>query len=568
MKLLLLLALVFCTISAAAQTLTGLNQTTSFVPVSLPVPCLGSGSECSAHNKASLHNGTHGSYAGTVLAETALNPGKGVEYLRVTDANSGWSANQCFHMGSTGTASENAFDASMTRFMVVECSAGPEPYSFDPVNFTFSKLYGGSYWINVRNGTFSKNTPYKWYSVDISTGDPILYAYNFSSTTTAPTVGNGGVTQIANLATAGSCLGHPFNATWVSDVYVSDDDTTFAVALSNSGGQDTGRYVAVWNTTSGCRWMNTYTGTVGGKWGSTGTNTSSYGGIGAPFPFLVHGLQAGGNLTTLDIEMAQPCPSSPKCPVFSPSLWQVSGLNILFSTTDDSGGHEVMGYTHWVNKIIVQNSLGPDTWFMRNYANMAVSPNAAILDPGVAGISCPPETILCPLDDQHLSWNNNLLSVVGTQDTAPVFTTTYQMRQMTSVPAKPVHFWDNQILALDTSCYIDDTLVNRNSCAGHRPYRIAYTYSDSSLSLGTNFYDVIAIGTISTRPANGYYYFLYTTNWQQQFGCTDGTYAPCTGNARVRGDVVIVRIPTGSSTAAVPLQVTGKSRMAGKVVVK
>jgi hypothetical protein len=385
------------------------------------------------------------------------------------------------------------------------------------VGFTATKLYGATYHIQTGSSWFSKVTPRLWYTLTNVAGHPTIYAYDFTSTTTAPTLGNGGITQVVDLATAPNCLGANFGMKYNGEMTVSDDDQTFAVSLSNTGYGDTALYATVWNRTNGCRVLNSGTATVSGNWGTLGTldDTVSNGG---PATCKLHETILSHDGNTLDMICALGGCTSSSCGLWGLFYWTVSGLHAIPVTNADACGHRTMGYTHAVNKcIIATGNAGPMTFFARDLSNPNPSPYAVMLNPNFLRQGAQ--------SDQHDNWNNN---VDGT-DTALVTTTTYNGSNTV------VNVWDTEILAVRTDCY-------PSNCAGVMPYRVAHTYSDGTDT--ADFQAQYAIGTLSAFPANGAYYYLYGSNWERQLGCDDGvSYSPCPQGHKPRSDAFIVRIP-------------------------
>ena len=274
-----------------------LNNDTLAHPYSLPVMCPGTTSqaltECQNHNNSSLYG------AGSIMPETDLNPGKGVYYVRLTDAAT-VRASKSFHPDPSGGSNDNIFDATNTRLVLTEegnvqivLSLDPNPNS--PTYLKTQKLYGTNHYINTSTAWFSKIPPQLgngnptvslFYDLEMvkmnGVMHPVIKSYDFSSTTNAPT----GKT-IVDLDTASNCLGANFNATYNGILTVSDDDQTFATTVSTLGGQDTACYAVVYNRSKGCRVLNTCTQQVSGNWGAKGT-TDDTTNNGSPAQYYIH----------------------------------------------------------------------------------------------------------------------------------------------------------------------------------------------------------------------------------------------------------------------------------------
>ena len=159
MKLLQCLLLFALTTMATAQVYTfNLRADSTFVGWTSP-PCLGNSTECAAHSSVSL------SGANTVLAESIINPGAGVKYIRCTDSNT-FSSPRSIHATISGGSNEVLWSKTAGRLMVFGSNqAGPAPMAFDPVAQTCTKMYSNTYVVPGQYGAFSKVTDNKWYSL-------------------------------------------------------------------------------------------------------------------------------------------------------------------------------------------------------------------------------------------------------------------------------------------------------------------------------------------------------------------------------------------------------------------
>ena len=547
-----------------------LNTDTLVHSYSLPVMCPGTGSqaktECRNHNKSSLYG------SGSVLDETDFNPGKGVYYVRLTDAST-VDASKSYHPDPSAGANDNIFDSTNQRLVITESgnvqivfSLDPDPLS--PTYLKTKKLYGASHWINTTTAWFSKlpptgsSTVSLFYDLEMmkvgNVVHPVIKSYDFSGTKNAPS----GQT-IVDLDTAPNCLGANFNAVYNGIMTVSDDDQTFATVLSNTGGQDTACYTVVYNRTLGCRYLNTCTQHVTGNWGARGTtdDTTNYG---TPALYYIHDVTMShdGANVLISSQLPNDCislQSGGTCgQYFAFFVWEdgipsvadptPTGLHIGSRDSGDNCGHQSTGYSHIVNKCIRSNSDGVLTVFERAIypsTNLRPSPHAPILNPGWPGSPCYTGTtyLVCPSDDTHISWNN----AIGGNDTEPIYGTTFVQSSPAvngAIPDVPTWSWDNEIFALPTSCWANGNLT---SCNGNTLINIAHTYSDANPSNSAGLDDAIAVGSVSSHSSYGQHFFAFTSNWQGQLGCTDGTYTtPCptvNGQPSMRFDAFLVVIP-------------------------
>ncbi len=550
---------------------TNLNSDTNLHTYTLPVMCPGNTNqanrECSRHNNSSLYG------AGSILPETDLNPGKGVFYVRLTDAAT-VNPSKTFHPDPSGGANDNIFDTTNQRLVITEGGNVQIVYSLDPnpQSHTYlktQKLYGTSHYINTTTAWFSKLPPTGNATVSVfydlerikvgQTVHSIIKSYDFTSTTTAPT----GQT-IVDLNTAANCLGANFNATYNGILTVSDDDQTFSTVLSNTGGQDTACYAVVYNRTRGCRYLNTCTQQIVGNWGTTGV-TDDTTNNGSPALYSIHNVTMthdGANVL-ISSQLPNDCislQSGGTCgQYFALFVWEdgisypadpsPTGLHMGSRDSGDNCGHQTEGYSHIVNKCIRSNSDGAFTVFERTIfpsANLHLPGGTdPILNPGAPSSPCYTGTtyLVCPSDDTHISWNN----AISGNDTEPIYGTTYVQSSPTvngPIPDVPTWYWDNEVFALQTSCWVSGNL---SSCNGNKLFNVAHTYSDPNPANSAGFDDYIAVGSVSSHSSYGQHFYAFTSNWQGQLGCTDGTYTtPCptvNGQPTMRYDAFLVAIP-------------------------
>jgi hypothetical protein len=107
-----------------------------------------------------------------------------------------------------------------------------------PGPFGFSKVQDNLYWNLINDTQIQSNV--------------ITIPYNKTVTQTV----------IADVANGTTCPGlpFPFGATWSGILGIKNDDTRFAILLSNTGGQGTGVWSVVYDRTLGCAVENTSTG--------------------------------------------------------------------------------------------------------------------------------------------------------------------------------------------------------------------------------------------------------------------------------------------------------------------
>ncbi len=568
-----------------------LNNDTNVHTYSLPVHCPstapGDLSTCASNGNQSLTG------AGSVFPECDLNPSaecsvpgppynaNAVHVIRVTDANTGGTNTPYlnYHPQPSQGAGDVVWDATSTRFVVTESGNYQVPFSFDPnpASGTYlkpTKLYGAGYLINTTTAAFSKVPPPYTGGQTVSllyaiqnasnvsglTGhgsNYVIMSYDFSSTTTAPTIANGGIKLVADLNQAAHCVPAGYTAQAQSVLSVSDDDQTFAALI---GPQDTGVYVVAWNRTLGCSVWKTDTATVTTFSGSTGTITDAAAGV--PVKFYVHEVQIFHDGSKVYVEGTPGgCVPGNTCDsgnnFFQRWVWEdgipyAGNLSPTGLTTWPTGsysncGHNMQGYNIQINRCPYTSGDGDMAIYGRpanGWSQSALNPNA--IPWGAYGCyqRQTNSSWSCPADDAHFSWANN---VDGT-DTAPIFETSTANEDYASAPNSlvndtPFTPWDNEIEILATNCYPNCTSANT-------PWRVAHTYSASEVTHAAGFADYIAIGSVSSRPAYGQYFVIFTSNWQGQLGCTSGTYSSTAmglgcpgGNTGMRYDAFIATVP-------------------------
>ncbi|MFZ0318355.1 MAG: PKD domain-containing protein [Candidatus Sulfotelmatobacter sp.] len=175
----------------------------------------------------------------------------------------------------------------------------------------------------------------------------------------APTVANGGIVTLVDLANAGpNCLPSDYVPTWTAGGDQDQlTDSQFSVAFSslnegypgqNGNGQDTGVHEVVWSEAKGCQVLNTYTGaiTADPAWGTNGTTLS------LPDRFTIH------TSPNQDLSGTYMVMSVGKCLAICYN--GASGISFTLGTNvgsylcatgyGDCGGHSSFGWSFWQNE--------------------------------------------------------------------------------------------------------------------------------------------------------------------------------------------------------------------------
>jgi hypothetical protein len=333
--------------------------------------------------------------------------------LRVTDAKSDAErTGQSFHTPSAPV--QNSWNATSTKFYVIETGRRFLLYDFDPASMTAHQA-------SVLNLTwrgepqFSFTQPNLLYGT--ATRGAAFQQYDLS---------NGKVTTVHDPA---DCM--KLDASVYSfALSVDAHDQRFSSVLGPQ--QDKNYIVYVYDRSKGCRWYNTQTGEVGGQWGAKGT-------ISAPNRYLMHGANMSKSGEFVDITGGGGW-----------FIWSVDGLNVEPCNpgrAQQCGGHHSLGYSHMVNP---SGQQAMDLLIRPFNKVNEFSPLVEKLPTGGAWY------------DKHISWNN-----VDPQDTNPACLSTYR-RDNPNTPGAPPQVsgpWENEIDCVET---------DRKAS---RVWRFAHTYS-------------------------------------------------------------------------------------------
>lgn len=416
----------------------------------------------------------------------AIDPDFHNPVLRFTDASlQGKFPNRSYFTGMGGSSDKNVWNADSTILVVTDTGNRHIPMRFDPVNFKqLGPLYPTNPPFYTASGVFSYSNPNHFYA--FHNGRVSLLDFTNRSTPPTPQL----IYDFRN-------CGVPSTITWQSTAGVDTTDTVFGIAYSTSGGQNTGIFVASYNSnTKTCTLLNTATGVVsswpGGK--VIGTVTST------PDRFIVHNvvLKGASWMVVARAQLLQGTPSGATA-----YAWQM-GTTTLTKLVPQTGGHWAAGCGLWFN----------DPGMVGAYYLARPFSNPSTLDPiwtvplstcGTAG-NAP-----CTIDfDAHPA------TYGGCADNAPVCTSTYMLNGQTNITMP----YQNEIV-----CFSSD--------GTNRHWRFAHTYTSL---ISNNFYAAYAIGALSQDGR----FYAWTTINGGAFGCTNGTMN-CTIPNR-RSDVVVVKL--------------------------
>jgi hypothetical protein len=247
--------------------------------------------------------------------------------------------------------------------------------------------------------------------------------------------------------------------------------------------QDNNYVVYVYDRKQGCRWYNTQTGAIGGKWGPKGT-------ISIPDRFQVHNVRMAKSGKFVFI--ARGASTVGKGWV----LWEVDTMRVTACPSQCSG-HHAMGYSHIA---------GPSG---NNYPMDLLARPLAGLD-RTARLLPESKPTKGYWYDMHLSWSN-----ADPDDANPACLSTYRPSNpdKPGVPLAVEGPWENEIVCVQMDG------------KGSKVWRFAHTYSTAK-----NGFWSTPRGNISQDGR----FFMFTSDWQDQLG-----KAP---NGKYRTDVFIVEL--------------------------
>jgi hypothetical protein len=162
--------------------------------------------------------------------------------------------------GTPSSSEANTWNSDSTLFYVLDLDASVLPYSFNPVNMAVARLgdtgsVSGALIVPLR-----PSPSFSFVDRDLLYGFPqnaasVFSAYRFSSH------------DVTSLHDATRCVAGLSGAP--GDVSISGDDVRLMSALGGSE-EAAPNFVYMYDRNRGCRWYNTVTGEVGGRWGSAG----------------------------------------------------------------------------------------------------------------------------------------------------------------------------------------------------------------------------------------------------------------------------------------------------------
>lgn len=269
-------------------------------------------------------------YGKTPMAPPAANavfqdPDLGSLMVRVTDGNT--EPKQPDGSFRNPPSDINEWSMDNRKFYVAMSNSTDFAFAFDPSSMTISPLpgagAGGALRVPLRPGpTFSFLDPDLMYGT--APKAPLTIAtFRFSTGKTAP------LFDTTNCGTQPPLVAGPTQSS--SDTTISDDDNRIVISAGNNSFGNR-PFVIVYDQKLGCRWYNTQTGQIGGRWGPTGQAST-------PDRFSVNHSRISGNGQYARIGVA-------KSRFY---VWDVTSLNVQICTVH-CHGYGAVGYDSYINQ--------------------------------------------------------------------------------------------------------------------------------------------------------------------------------------------------------------------------
>jgi hypothetical protein len=369
-------------------------------------------------------------------------------------------------MMTPSSAEQNSWNSTSTKFYVETSGGGFPLYDFDPATMTSHP---------------SRNPGIQWGAEpQFGYTDPnMMYGFGPHSTQFQQyDIANDKVTVLHDIT---SCvklgaddLGH--------SITVSADDSRMETGVGPKQGEN--YIVYIYDRQQGCRWYNTSTGEIGGKWGPKGT-------IPLADRFTIHNIRMSKSGKYVYVARAKPTPGHHWV------IWEIETMNVVLCPSECTG-HRALGYSHL---------LGPSG--KGHPMDLLVRPLNHLDDAKqlVGGLSRTNGYWY----DQHFSWNNT-----NADDTNPICLTTYRPSNPIT-PATPLAVdgpWENEVLCVETD--------GKDS----KVWRFAHTFSTAK-----NGFWSTPRGNVSPDGR----FFMFTSDWEDQLGETPN-------GKKFRTDVFVVQL--------------------------
>ena len=378
--------------------------------------------------------------AGSIFTD----PTFGSRMVRVTDPSTA-EGRAGVPFFTPASAEQNSWNSNSSRFFVTDNGGALWLFDFDAN--TMKPREVGKLKAPWRGAQFSYSQPDILYGV--AGRSAVFQQYDAASG------------KVSDIHDASSCASLKASD-WGSGISVSADDKRLMGVFGPQ--QDNNYLVYLYDREKGCRWYNTQTGEIGGKWGPRGT-------IAAPYRFSIHDARMSKSGEFVEIS------GGGKGPMY----WQVDTMNVVLCANKENQcwGHHAMGYSHMVNSF---NRRHPLELAVRPLNDLTATKR--LLDPpAVVGWY-----------DYHISWNAS-----GPQDSNPACFSTYR-KGNPNTPATPLMVsgpWENEIDCVETDGKASTV------------WRFAHTYSTAKNGFWSQ-----PRGNVSPDGR----FFMFTSDWQDQLG--------------------------------------------------
>lgn len=380
------------------------------------------------------------------------------------------------YLRNEASGEANMWSSDTRKFYVVGAGGHEFAFGFDPSTMNIRALpdasAGKGLLLPLRpESTFSFVDPDLIYG---TTGkDPLtITSYRFSTGVSAPVVDTR------------TCATEP-PLVFRSGAVVSDDDVSLSaddgrISISE-GGPQSGKhpFVIVYDKNLGCRWYNTQTGQMGGRWGPSGSATV------ADRYLIRHAyLSRSGNYVRILVNNV------------GWFVWDVETLNVtpcpVHAHGLDCGGYGVVGYNSYVNALGILDGM-----------NIGQRPLSDL--PQITSLVRPLSNPGHFDQEKHFTWSN-----VDSHDSVPVCLSTYDYEGDTRISAP----FDGEI-----SCIETDGVAST-----------VWRFAHNRATWVAPYFNTQPLGNVSRDGR----FFLFTSGWDQQLG-SDPNGVP-------RSDVWIVRL--------------------------
>ncbi|MBV8478380.1 MAG: hypothetical protein JOZ36_17110 [Acidobacteria bacterium] len=387
-------------------------------------------------------------------------PDFGETIVRITGPSTNGFDPQRTFFRTEASGEENEWNVDSTKFYVFATGGHNLAFGFDPSIMAVRSLPGAlpGYGLEIPFGpgpTFSFADPDLIYGTPVQHG-LIISSFRFSTRQIVPIIDTttcGTVPAIG--AGSGSLVSND------GDLSLSADDSR--MSISEVGTQyGATMVIIVYDRKRGCRWYNTQTGQIGGRWGARGTA------MGPTMPYYVQRakLSLSGNYMKIQATSGN-------------YFWDISTLNVSYCRKASGwhcSGYDAIGYNNMVNAAGAVDEMNIIKHPLRNPADI--------------------EPLVWPLtppyhwdQEHHFSWNN-----VDAADSRPVCLSNYNYEGDPTIN----NAYDNEIVCVETDL-VRSTVWR---FAHHRAIWLSPWFNSQPL------------GTVSKDGR----FFLFTSSWDLQVG--------------------------------------------------